>query len=185
MKRSILLCIGGTFLVLWSAHSSYAQTPQSASKDPQPVIEELLGEVRQLRIALQHMSVNAYRGQILLERLRLQQEQVGRATRELSSVRNEIGEIKGTLATVKEKLDDAEKQLDKGVMATTSVSAIRHSFQELKGREEFLNERETQLSIEVDTERTNLNDLNKRLDALEREIVTTSPGDDAKKGIKR
>ena len=70
-------------------------------------------------------------------------------------------------------------------MSTTSVSAIRHSFQELKRREEFLNEREAQLSIEVDTERTNLNDLNKMLDALEREIVTTSLSDDAKKSIKK
>jgi len=185
MKRSTFFGIGITFLVLWLAHSSQAQTPQPASKDPQPVIQELLGEVRQLRIALQHMSVNAYRGQILLERLRLQQEQVGRATRDLSSVRNEIGEIKSTLTTAKERLDDAEKQFDKGVMSTTSVSAIRNSFQELKRREEFLNEREAQLSIEVDTERTNLNDLNKRLDALEREILTTSVGDDAKKNIKK
>jgi hypothetical protein len=41
----------------------------------------------------------------------------------------------------------------------------------------------SQLSIEVDTERANLSDLNKRLDALEREIVTNS-GNDSKKNSK-
>jgi hypothetical protein len=40
-----------------------------------------------------------------------------------------------------------------------------------------------QLSIEFDTERANLSDLNKRLDALEREIVTNS-GNDSKKNSK-
>src|SRR5262249_46400044 len=125
------------------------------------------------------------RGQILLERLRLQRERVGRATRELSSVRSEIGEIKGTLSAAKERLNDAEKQFDKGVMSTASVNAVRQSFAELKRREEFLNEREAQLSIEVDAERANLNDINKRLDALEREIVTSSLSDDPNKTIKK
>jgi len=184
MKR-IVSGLGIAFLILGSAHSSQAQTPQSASKDQQPLTQELLGEVRQLRIALQNMSVNAYRGQILLERLRLQQDQVGRASRELSSVRNEIGEMKSFVANAKDKLDDAEKQFDKGVLSTASINEVRNNFQNLKRREEFLNEREAQLSIEVDTERTNLNDLNKRLDALEREIVTNSLGDDAKKSSKK
>jgi flagellar biosynthesis chaperone FliJ len=129
------------------------------------------------------MSVNAYRSQILLERLRLQQEQVSKATRELSFVRAEVGEIKGNLAAAKERQDDAEKQFDKGVMSTASLNAVRSSLLELKRREEFLNEREAQLSIEVDTERANLSDLNKRLDALEREIVTSS-GNDSKKNSK-
>jgi hypothetical protein len=40
-----------------------------------------------------------------------------------------------------------------------------------------------QLSIEFDTERANLSDLNKRLDALEQEIVTNS-GNDSKKNSK-
>jgi predicted nucleic acid-binding Zn-ribbon protein len=76
-------------------------------------------------------------------------------------------------------------EFDKGVMSTASVNAVRHSFMELKRREESLNEREAQLSIEVDNERVNLTDLNKRLDALEREIVTTSLGDDVKKSTKK
>src|SRR5437867_7109373 len=121
MKRSTLFTFFGvTALILLVAQDSRAQSgtaPSGGGPKQDQVIQELLGEVRQLRIALQHISVNAYRGQVMVERLRLQQEQVNRLTQELNSTRNEISEMRSTQVTAKTKLDEAEKQQDKGLVS--------------------------------------------------------------------
>jgi len=148
---------------------------QTGSK-PDQVMEQLLTEVHQLRVAMQQMSVNAYRGQIMVERLRLQQDQVSRLTREIASIRNEIAEIKSAEPLAKERLDDAEKKLETGMLSEIKVKELRASSFELKRRQERLLEREAELSIELTQERNALGDLNNRLDALEREIVITGLG---------
>jgi len=149
------------------------------------VIEELLSEVHQLRVAMQRMSINTYRGQIMVERLRAQQDQVARLTRELDSIRNEIADTKAAEANLKGRLDEAEKQQDKGVVSEARVSEVRAALSELKRREQALTEREAQRSRELDQERINLEDLNRRLDALEREILLSSPGNESKENPKR
>jgi chromosome segregation ATPase len=179
MTRSIFLCVCGVAaFVLFSAPTTYAQT--SAAK-PDQVMQELLSEVHQLRLALQQISVNAYRGQVMVERLRLQQEQVNRLAREVNSIRSEIGEIKAAQVNAKERLEDGEKKFDRGVMSDTQMQELRASLADFKRREEMLSERETQLSIELGQERTNLADLNKQLDSIEREMVLTNQVDQRKR----
>lgn len=112
-------------------------------------------------------------------------EQVDRLTRELDGVRNQIGEIRATQLTAKDKLDEAEKQQDKGMLSEASVSRVRAAVEETKRREQSLTERESQLSVELAMERANLADLNKRLDALEREMLMTRQIDQSKDSKKR
>ncbi|HSO75841.1 MAG TPA: hypothetical protein VLU47_13480, partial [Blastocatellia bacterium] len=53
-----------------------AQTPSPA--EDQRVIKALLDEVRLLRQAFQRLNLNAYRSQILVERIRAQNDKVAR-----------------------------------------------------------------------------------------------------------
>lgn len=178
MRRTNLLASLFTIgaLVLFVPREASAQNTNSPAAGPREgqVIQELLGEVRLLRVALQRMSVNAYRGQVLVERLRLQQESVNRLTQELASIKSELGDMKAAQANAKARADDAEKQQDKGLLSESAAAVTKSMLEGFKQREQSLIERETQLSAQLDAERTNLTDLNKRLDALELEIVTTA-----------
>jgi phage shock protein A len=189
MKRSTLSTFFGiALLVLFAPRDSQAQSsapPNAGGSKQDQVIQELLGEVRQLRIALQHISVNAYRGQVLVERLRLQQEQVNRLTQELKSTRNQIRQLKAEQLNTKDRLDEAEKQQDKGVLSEEVVRRVRAALEEFKRQEQSLSEREIQVAGQLETERANLTDLNKRLDALELEMMVTGQVDDAKGQVKR
>lgn len=189
MKRSTLSTFFGVaVLVLFAPQDSRAQSvapPNAGGPKQETVIQELLGEVRQLRIALQRISVNAYRGQVMVERLRLQQEQVNRLTQELNSARNQIGELRSNQITAKDKLDEAEKQQDKGVVSDAIVNRFKEVLEDLKRHEQRLSERETQVAAQLEAERANLTDLNKRLDALEMEMMITSQPDETKGRVKR
>lgn len=188
MKRSTLSILGIGVFVFFAAHDSLAQTnlsPNAGGSKQDPVVQELLGEVRQLRIALQRISVNAYRGQVLVERLRLQQEQVNRLTQELTSTRNQISEMKSTQLGAKARLDETENQQEKGLASASLTSRYKEVLEDLKRREQSLSEREIQVSAQLETERENLTDLNKRLDALEVEMMVTSQSDDPKGRVKR
>jgi chromosome segregation ATPase len=184
MKRSTLLIfLGIAGLALFAPQSDYAQSaaPSNPARSKQDqAIQELLTEVHELRIALQNISVNAYRGQVMVERLRLQQGEVSRLARELNGIKNEIGELKAAQVTAKEKLDEAEKQQDKGLQSEASVNQVRTTMAQFQRQLENLSERETQLAIELNGERARLADLNKRLDALEREMLIIGQGDDSK-----
>ncbi len=189
MKRATLFTFFGVAaLVLLVAQDSWAQSgsaPNAVAPKQDQVIQELLGEVRQLRIALQHISVNAYRGQVMVERLKLQQEQVNRLTQELNSTRNQISDMRSAQVTAKAKLDEAEKQQDKGLASESLTARYKEVLEEMKRREQSLSERETQVTTQLEAERANLTDLNKRLDALEIEMMITSQTDESKGPVKR
>ena len=186
MKRStVSTVLAAALFIVFANHDSRAQSNAAANagvRQQDQVLQELLGEVRQLRIALQQISTNAYRGQVLVERLRLQQEQVNRLSQELNSTRNQIGEIKSNQTTAKVKLDEAEKGQDTGIVSPSITARYREALEGLKRQEQTLTERELQVTAQLETERANLSDLYKRLDALELEMVTTQRnGDKTKK----
>jgi predicted nucleic acid-binding Zn-ribbon protein len=184
MKRSTLVTwLSIVLFALFLAPDSYGQSRTTAPQrsSPDQVIHELLSEVHQLRVAMQHISVNAYRGQIMVERLRLQQDQVSRLGRDLNDLRSAITEMKAQEPALKERLDDAENQFEKGVLSEVRLKELRAYSVDTKRRQQNMSEREAQLSIELEQERNILNDLNKRLDALEREIVITGLADDGKR----
>jgi predicted nuclease with TOPRIM domain len=186
MKRSTLFVVfGAAALILLGAQGSRAQSgtaPNAVAPKQDQVIQELLGEVRQLRIALQHISVNAYRGQVMVERLRLQQEQVNRLAQQLNAVRDAISDMKAAQINAKERLDEVQQQQEKGVVSESTVQEMRALFEQLKRRDQGMSDREAQLSSQLEAERVNLADLNKRLDALELEMMTTANQGDEPRG---
>jgi chromosome segregation ATPase len=160
-----------------------AQTDTSANRSrpsQEQVMQELLNEMRQLRVALQRLSLTSYRTQVMVERLRLQQDQIGRLNAELSGVRSKLGEVRAQNSRMQSVMGDVEDKVDSGVSPPSEVNALKSALEEFKKLEQTLVEREIELSNELNTERANLGDLNQRLDALEREMVLTGTGEPAK-----
>jgi hypothetical protein len=170
------------FIILCS-QQSYAQSEVS-SRSPQfiqeQMVKELVDEVRQLRMDLSRMSVNAYRAHMVIERLRLQQEQVNRLTLELSKVHTQISDLKYARVEVKERIEALEKKWETGLIPDSEVKAAKAAMDELGQREQSLVEREPQLTAELNAERGNLEALKMRLDEIEREILTTGKSEEEK-----
>ena len=175
-----------TFIVL-SSQRSYAQS-ETTSLSPQitqaQMLKELLDEVRQLRLDLSRMNGIAYRAQIVVDRLKLQQEQVNRLTQELNRVNTEISEVKSERPGLKEQIEALEKKWETGLIPDTELKAAKGAMERLNQREQNLVEREPQLTAELNIERGNLEALKMRLDEIEREILTIGKSQEGKEGKK-
>lgn len=173
MKKSILLSLlfAVTICALASSKAS-AQTVSSPLSDQK--FQELVNEVRQLRIEVQRLSTSAQRLQLLLERARSQQEQVVRLAQQLSSVRDELSGIRARQTNLKDALAEAEKGKEMGTVGPSEINALNAEQRELNQREQRLSERELQVASELELERATLNDLKTRMDKLEQEIAAPS-----------
>lgn len=156
--------------------SASAQAQNTRPPDDNRTIQSLLNEVRLLRQTLQRTGLNAYRSQIILDRLRARHEQVERLTRMLEEVRNEIEKTEATIprfverGKVMEKLIEQEADAKRRVELEFEQKEVTGAAEQYKISLERLREREAQLSAQVRTEQAKLSDLEGRLDALEREI---------------
>ena len=175
MKRKNIwtfFCIIG--LYLFTPQQSYAQSGATSAlnkSNQEQIVQEILSEVRQLRVEVQRLKASAYQTQVVIERLRLQQEHVARLTREIGEVREKIGETKSRQVKMNWMFEDVEKQVQSGVISQSELKRISGEIEELKQREQRLTEQEAQLSVELDAERVKLITLNRRLDELGQEAA--------------
>ncbi len=185
MKRIILRIVLCLLAIACLHYHSFAQAntaPASASSDSE-VLRDILNEIRQLRADILRLNVNAHRTQALLDRIKVQQEQVVRLTRELSNVSEELSAIRFRQEMMKVALEAQEKRYTAGVQGDNEVKALTADLGSLKQREQVLMEPEPLLSGELNSTRETLASLNARLDDLEREIAT--PATDQKQPQKR
>jgi chromosome segregation ATPase len=138
-------------------------------------LQELVREVRQLRATLQRINSAMYKGQVMIERLKLQQEQVARISRELAQIREELSELRGQQSRFREVLTNAEAAVEAGTRRREEVQDVKMQLDSFKEREELMMAREARLSNELELERAKLNDLNDRLNALELELAPNRP----------
>ncbi|MEP7338014.1 MAG: hypothetical protein ABI977_09750, partial [Acidobacteriota bacterium] len=177
MKTTVLriaLCL--TAVICLSSLTAFGQTA-SARTDSDQTLKEILNEVRQLRADLLRLNVNAHRTQALLDRMKVQQEQGVRLTREVGNVRDELISVRNRQTRVKDAIEAMEKQKAVGLVGLAGereLKAMSGELEELKQREQVLVEREPALTSELDSTRATLTGLNARLDELEREIASPS-----------
>ena len=169
MKKLFRLFFAVAICVLASS-STFAQTTAVFEQK----FDELVSEVRQLRIEVQRLSVSAQRVQLLLERLRTQQELVTRLTQQLNEARDQLSQIRLDQSRFSAITESIEKQKAAGLKGEEDLKAISAEKDVLKQREQTLLQRELQLSSELQAESATLNDLKTRLDKLEQEIATPS-----------
>jgi predicted nucleic acid-binding Zn-ribbon protein len=173
--KTVCCCLTLVLLCVVLVGSAQAQSPAKQASDDR-TIQSLLTEVRSLRQALQRTGLNAYRSQIVLERLRASSDQVERVARMLDSVRDEIERTEYTIPRMREQSKIMESQLElemdgkQRARMEFEQKDIKQQIERYKVRLERLRERETQLSTQLRGEQTKQEELVGRLDALEREI---------------
>lgn len=175
---AIRRCFSLAVLCLAVPVAALAQTqppPHPAPADQGPTIQALLNEVRQLRLAIERMSLSAYRAQIAVERLRLQQERVERLTRDLEAVRDQIHEEELQEPLMKEVIEGVENRPGAGAGDEMELKMLKAQIEQRGQRMKQLREREAQLMGQLGVERANLSDIIYRLDVLERELESPSP----------
>ncbi len=142
-------------------------------------LQALLTEVRMLRQALQtlqRMSIDTYRSQLLVDRIRVNREDVRRLTASLNETRDLIGKTQTTIPqfTDRQKLLETQVQLelDQGKRAQLEfeVKRTKEAIEMYKAQLGPLREREEQLSAQLNSEKSKLDELENRLDLLERGI---------------
>ena len=164
MKRCLFLFV---LLTCVFAHASAQQPVKSAMRpSSEQSLQELVVEVRQLRATLQRMNAAVYKGQVLLERLKLQQEQVTRMSDELAHVREDLQEVRLHQKRIKEAIPRLEEGVQAGTRHPGELAGMKGELEELILREHRLTVRESRLATDLEGERAALNDLNDKLNAL-------------------
>ena len=166
----LLLCLS-CFLFEGKAQ---AQSPKQ--NNDEQITRALLEEVKLLRQTLQRINLNAYRSQIIVERIRAQNDRVARLSRSLEDTRDELADVQVLINQFSERAKAIEKQLQEE-SDEKRRAPIEGEYRELKylidinrQKEQRLRDRETRLSEQVRAEQAKLDDFEGRLDALEREI---------------
>lgn len=177
LKSGLLALFVG--LCLTVSPTALAQSSTSANSipaDDKQLTQALLNEIKLLRQTLQRVSLSSFRAQVLTERLRVQQDQVTQLSREVEGLRAGLADGRFGQPWLAERAKEIENQLGR------ETDPARRQQLEREGRGlqveaerqarrlEQQRERETQLTIRLQTEQAKLNDLNERLDALEREL---------------
>src|SRR5215510_6083122 len=112
MKPSLVCLFALVVLFFVAPEKAVAQATSRPTSEQS--LQELVKEVRQLRATLQRMNAAMYKGQVLLERLKLQQEQVNRIARDLSDIRENLSEIRGQQSRFKEFVSRLEPAVESG-----------------------------------------------------------------------
>ncbi len=140
------------------------------------VLQQLLKEVRELRLAVQRATVTNTRFQMLIERVRMAQGHVESTGRQLENVRSHLADIRMSKPQFEQQVKDAEALLER----TTDMNAYNELESRIKTmkaqvarfgpEEERLQQRETTLNFELQTAQSKLNELNGMLDTLMNEL---------------
>lgn len=150
------------------AQSTAANAPQPTSEQS---LQDLVREVRQLRATLQRMNTAMYKGQVTIERLKLQQEHVFRIAREQRDTRENLSETRTQQNRLRQSIRSAEAGAEAGVKHPAEVAGMKSELASLREREHRFAMREAELTNELMLERAKLNELNNRLNELEVELA--------------
>ncbi len=176
----LLFCL--TQIGLAQSHSQ-AQTSLSstsvASSPETQLLRAILEELRVQRAALQRTYVNAYRGQMLTERLARQQARIDSLTEEITQLKTvaqqlqdysqDEDELKDLLATINETADPIQRA--SLIQSYNSLKrAIERQREYARQEAERNRERQQQSELALRVEQAKLAELQEQLDALDREF---------------
>ena len=164
MKR-LVVCLSVLFVctLFLTPESSFAQAQPATSEQS---LQELVKEVRQLRATLQRMNATAYKGQVMLERLKLHQEQVNRMERELRETRDSLSDLRIEEGKLKELLSQTDAGVQTGVINERERTSLKAELRMMNQRQQRAMARDSELSSELASERAKINELNHQLNML-------------------
>lgn len=173
MKRSISLVLLSIAVLFLTANTTAAQATNlggGARPTQEQSLQDLVSEVRQLRAMLQRFNATVYKTNVVMERLKLQQDIVARHMGDLDDVREKLGETRSDIMKLRDLLKSGERSVEVGTANPDVVTKYKLELNEVLQREQRLVIRETQLLNELSMARNKLAELNSRLDLLETEI---------------
>src|SRR5437870_702379 len=95
--------------------AAFSAPAQAQTKNPSDngVLQQLLEEVRSLRQTLQRTNLYAYRGQIIVERIRMRQDRIDKLSAALENARNELHQLELQDLSLDERLKELGETLEK------------------------------------------------------------------------
>jgi chromosome segregation ATPase len=164
------------FIVLGFCAIGQAQSSSSDSA----VIQALLSEVHQLRIALERANTIGPRIQLAIERIRIQQENVARLTREWEEAQRNVTKVSSEresyLTTIKEIESQLNRATDPALRKRFEDDMPRMQSRFTQAERSELNARaqEAELNSRLKAEQATLYGLTDRLNQIERALDETS-----------
>jgi hypothetical protein len=164
----------GTIVLLGALAAALTPVPAHAQSPDSATMQALLSEVRQLRRTVETKITLGPRMQILLQRAQFQEQKVLRIQQQLDDVRKQISDQTARQTAANERL--AKVELD---ISAESDGARRAQLEGMRtglkmvvgnGPDQQVRGRESELSNSLETEQTALNEINEKLDALERQL---------------
>ena len=172
-----VLCV---VLFCWIAPSrTVAQTNnsgESAQGDRDNTLQQLLTEVRELRLAVQRATINNTRFQMLIERVRIEQARVDSIGRQLENIRAQVADMRAARPQMEQQIKDAEALLDRmpdpiaHADMESRIKAMKGNLARMVPEEERLQNREATLNTDLQAAQSKMNELNSQLDALMNEL---------------
>ncbi|MBS1828861.1 MAG: hypothetical protein JST93_26395 [Acidobacteria bacterium] len=152
-----------------------------AQSSSDALMQTLISEVRQLRLALERSTIVVPKIQMTLQRVQLQQDAVSRASRDLDAARNQLTrsadeqmhlsvEMKRAEAVVAQEQDPLRRKDFEG-----RVAALKTSLDQMAATQAEQRVREGDLGVRLNYERAKLEELNDRLNTLERSLDSPQP----------
>jgi hypothetical protein len=150
--------------------------------DNEQAMQALVNEVRQLRLAIQRSNLSAHHSQVVIERMRSQQQTVDRVAERLRWAREEASRYRMWMPMQQAEIQNRLKIIEADLSETLDAKTRRAKEGDLEltkqrlgmmGQEETrLRENESQLTAQLQIEQAKLAELNDQLDALQRELET-------------
>jgi chromosome segregation ATPase len=175
-RTSFLLLV---ILLVWLGLVQSVSGQANKESEDKAAIHDLLVEVRMLRQALQtlhRMSLDTYRSQLLVDRIRANREDIRRLTSSLNETRDTLFKTQNTIPQFidRQKLLESQVQLEvdqqRRAQLEFELKRTREGVEMYKSQIEPLKEREQQMSADLNAEKAKLQELESRLDLLERAI---------------
>lgn len=181
VPKHVLRSIAVVFLsvCLASLAAGQATKPADDPADYKDTLQALLKEVSMLRQALQtlqRMSVDTYRSQLLVDRVRVSREDVRQLATSLNDTRQTLQRTQQTIPSFTDQVKMIETRLEleadqaKRAQWEFELKRTKEALDNYKSQIDPLKEREQQLAADLSAEKAKLQELESRLDLLERAI---------------
>src|SRR5260370_27979469 len=151
-----------------------AAVAQNGNAPDNATLQSLLAEVRQLRMAIERAASVLPQTQVLLQRTQLQQQHVETLSRQLEQLRDQITKSSVEDAHFAAEVRDAETRASQEQDANRRreveerLKSAKAQMEQEAIHDQRQRARESQLAGQLQNEQSKLNELQERLDALER-----------------
>jgi hypothetical protein len=171
--RYSLVGLAGMFLLTSQVS---AQTITPSGKSVQDVLQDLISEVRMLRISFIQSTAQQDRIHIELEQYRVEQDRVNTLSNRLEDVRTELAAVAEASRQLTQQVESDQRQLsvtsdlDRRATLEAAVKANQTAVEQQQHQEAQFREREGRLADALRLEEAKLEEINQRLNLVKSQL---------------